>query len=193
MEDFLLLISRQLPNSSKDIERGVGWWLDIGSTLVTGRAENPEIVAVIRSPLTDGFHMVDVQSDLAVRIERVGIARSGTAQLACEPVALEDLVSELRRYSTRDDRIPVKRFEDVFAGFEVCTINMRLDLVSLFVTQFTDAASVLTDAADLAKFLRRYNLTDIRNQKFSNPVSGSHSHLSMNRASRRSSRSASFV
>lgn len=190
---FALLIFRKFPDATEEIQGRVGWRLYIGTSLITGRAQNAEIVFVVSAALTDGFDVIDVESHFSMGIDRIGFPRSGPAELTCKAVAFKDFVAKLWRDTSCYNRFSLKRLQDVLAGFKISPINMTLNLITFLVTQFADSASILTDAADFPYFLRRDDLPDVGNEKFPYSVSRPHSHLSINRLSLCSSRAMFFV
>jgi hypothetical protein len=190
---FVLLIFRKFPDATEEIQSRVGWRLYIGTSLITGRAQNAEIVFFVGSALADGFDVIDVESHFPMGIERIGLPRSGSAQLTCKAVAFKDFVAKLRRNTSCYNRFSLKCLQDVLTGFKISTINMALDLIAFLVTQFADSASIFTDAADFSYFLRRDDLSDIGNEKCPYSVSRPHGYLSINRLSLFSSRAIFFV
>ena len=137
--------------------------------------------------------MVNMQANLAVRIERVRVASPSAAPLTSEPVTFQNLVSQLWRDCPRDGRLLFKVFKYILARFQVCAVNMALDLKPFFVPQLADSSGVLTDASHFANLLRCQYFPDVRNEERAYSISCTHIHLAMKTDNRLCRRSRSFV
>jgi hypothetical protein len=137
--------------------------------------------------------MINMQSDLAIWIERVNITGACATKLTSESVTFKDFVAQLGAYCPGNNRSLLKSFQYVLARLQVCPVNVRLDLKTFLVAQFAYAARIFTDASNFTNFLRCQNLADIGNEVLSYLVSCAHDYYSTNRESLFSNLFSSFI
>jgi hypothetical protein len=91
--------------------------------------------------------MADVKPGLSPGVVRMRFTRHGTAHLAGEAIAVENLGAKLFGYPALERRSRLRVFKKILPLFQVRPVIVGEDLKSLFVAELANAACPLRDAA----------------------------------------------
>lgn len=130
-------------------------------SLIAIRAERAQVFELRLSFLAVRQDVIDVKSNLSVRIVRTGIAGSCTAKNTCVAVAFKHCNPKFWGNSFSGGK-PLKRFEDIFPRLEIVAIHVGPNLHAFFVPKFAHSAGMRDDPGDLGYLFAGYDFADIR-------------------------------
>jgi hypothetical protein len=116
--------------------------------------------------------VIDVETNLSARIERVRITRARATAPTSITIPLEDLVSQLRGNTTTHDRFALYGFQEVLSWPQVVSVDMGSNPHPLFVAQFPDATCVFADSSHIADLPGSHDFADIRFEEASDAITG---------------------